>query len=60
MTTPIDHWADRVDGGDWDRITEELNEYGGALLPRLLTPEEAARIACPISRSDPATLGARR
>ena len=36
MTTTIDHWADRVDGGDWDRITEELNEYGGALLPRLL------------------------
>jgi hypothetical protein len=45
MTTAIDHWADRVDSGDWDRITEELNEYGGALLPRLLTPEEAARIA---------------
>jgi len=37
MTTTIDHWADRVDGGDWDRVTEELNEYGGALLPRLLT-----------------------
>lgn len=45
MTTAIDHWADSVDSGDWDRITEELNEYGGALLPRLLTPEEAARIA---------------
>jgi hypothetical protein len=45
MTTTIDHWADRVDGGDWDRITEELNEYGGALLPRLLTSEEAVRIA---------------
>lgn len=45
MTTAIDHWADRVDSGDWDRITEELNEYGGALLPRLLTTEEAARIA---------------
>jgi uncharacterized protein len=45
MTTTIDHWADRVDGGDWDRITEELNEYGGALLSQLLAPEEAARIA---------------
>ena len=29
MTTTIDHWADRVDGGDWDHVTEELNEYGG-------------------------------
>jgi hypothetical protein len=38
-------WKDRVDGADWDRITGELNEYGGALLPRLLTPEEAGRIA---------------
>lgn len=34
----------RVASGDWDAITSELNEYGGALLPRLLTPEEAERI----------------
>ncbi len=38
-------WKDRVDGGDWDRITGEVNEYGGALTPQLLTPEEAASIA---------------
>jgi uncharacterized protein len=38
-------WADRVDGGDWDRITEEVNELGCALLPQLLTPEEAGQIA---------------
>jgi uncharacterized protein len=49
MTTAITvkpgRWTDRVDGGDWARITEELNEYGGALLPQLLTPGEAGRIA---------------
>jgi uncharacterized protein len=38
-------WADRVDGGDWDRITEEVNELGCALLPQLLTPEEAGQVA---------------
>jgi uncharacterized protein len=38
-------WRDRVDGGDWDHITGEVNEYGCALLPRLLTPAEAGRIA---------------
>lgn len=36
--------AQRVDSGDWDAITEEINEYGGALLPQLLTPEEAGQI----------------
>lgn len=39
-----DVYAQRVDSGDWDAITEEINEYGGALLPQLLTPEEAERI----------------
>lgn len=38
-------WKDRVDGGDWDRITGEVNEYGCALTPQLLTPEETGRIA---------------
>jgi hypothetical protein len=42
--TRSSRWQDRVDGGDWDRIGEEVNEYGGALLPQLLTPGEAARI----------------
>ena len=31
-------WTDRVEAGDWDRIAEEVNEYGGALLPQLLAP----------------------
>jgi len=39
-----DVWADRVASGDWGAITEEVNEYGGALLPRLLTAEEAGEI----------------
>jgi hypothetical protein len=44
-TLQSSRWSDRVEAGDWDRITEEVNEYGGALLPQLLTPEEAGRIA---------------
>jgi uncharacterized protein len=39
-----DPWRQRVDSGDWDAITAELNDLGGALLPRLLTPAEAAEI----------------
>jgi len=37
-------WADRVASGDWGAITEEVNEYGGALLPQLLSAEEAGQI----------------
>jgi hypothetical protein len=37
-------WRQRVEGGDWDAITTEVNEYGGALLPQLLTSAETARI----------------
>ena len=36
-----DVWQGRVDAGGWKAIAEELDEYGGALLPRLLTPAEA-------------------
>jgi uncharacterized protein len=39
-----DPWRQRVDSGDWNAITAELNDLGGALLPRLLTPAEAAEI----------------
>lgn len=34
----------RVDSADWDAITAELNDFGGALLPRLLTDAEAEAI----------------
>ena len=37
-------WASRVASGDWDQITEEMNQHGGALLPQLLTREEAVEI----------------
>jgi uncharacterized protein len=39
-----DVWADRVASGNWGAITEEVNEYGGALLPQLLSAEEAGQI----------------
>jgi hypothetical protein len=38
-------WAKRVDNADWAALTEEVNEYGCALLPRLLTASECAWIA---------------
>ena len=37
-------WQKRVDSGDWDAITAEINDFGGALLPRLLTKTEAENI----------------
>ncbi|MFJ2838063.1 MULTISPECIES: 2OG-Fe(II) oxygenase [Nocardia] len=39
-----DRWRERVDAGDWTAITAELDEFGGALLPELLTAGETARI----------------
>lgn len=44
-TNPMqDVYAERVDSGNWEDIITEVNEYGGALLPQLLTPEEAEEI----------------
>lgn len=43
-TAKTDPWHDRVESGDWDRVTAEVNEYGGALLPQLLTAGEARHI----------------
>ncbi|HEX3548509.1 MAG TPA: 2OG-Fe(II) oxygenase [Mycobacterium sp.] len=37
-------WQKRVDSGDWEAITAEVNDFGGALLPRLVTETEAAQI----------------
>ena len=39
-----DPWERRVDSGDWAAIRAELDEYGGTLLPPLLTPAEAEQI----------------
>src|SRR3981081_978410 len=37
-------WQKRVDSGDWDAITAEVNDFGGALLPRRLPKAEAEAI----------------
>lgn len=34
-------WKARVSSGDWVAITKEVNEFGGALLPQLVTLAEA-------------------
>ena len=39
-----DPWRQRVESGDWKAIAAEVNDLGGALLPELLTPAEAAEI----------------
>jgi hypothetical protein len=38
------NWRKRVDAGDWNAIIAELNDFGGAMLPRLLTDDEAGAI----------------
>jgi hypothetical protein len=37
-------WRRRVDAADWDAVTADMNDVGGALLPRLLTPAECASV----------------
>jgi hypothetical protein len=44
MTTTTGY-AQRIAAADWDGVARELDGYGCALLPRLLTPAECARIA---------------
>jgi uncharacterized protein len=41
---PANRWSKRVDGGGWDAIAATVNDFGGALLPRLLAPSEARQI----------------
>ena len=41
---PTSDWTKRVDIGDWQSIAADVNDFGGALLPRLLTPTEARRL----------------
>ncbi len=35
-----DAYSQRVESADWRSVTAEVNEYGGALLPRLLNASE--------------------
>ncbi|GAB2748362.1 2OG-Fe(II) oxygenase [Amycolatopsis magusensis] len=41
----MDKYAKRVAAADWAAVATELDSYGCALLPRLLTAEECRRIA---------------
>ena len=41
---PETKWQKRVGAGDWDAITAELNDFGGALLPRLLSDAETEAV----------------
>ena len=36
--------AERLSGIAWDRVESDLNEYGGAVLEQLLTPEECESV----------------
>jgi hypothetical protein len=40
----MSRWETHVDSGDWDAIASGVDEYGGALLPQLMTPGEATRL----------------
>lgn len=37
-------WRKRVDSADWDAVTAEINDLGGALLPQLVTKAEATKL----------------
>jgi uncharacterized protein len=37
-------WRKRVDAADWEAVTADMNDVGGALLPELLTPAECASV----------------
>jgi len=50
--TATDQWRDRVQSGDWNAITDEVNEYGGALLPRLLSDAETEEFRAMYSRDE--------
>ncbi|HZC89827.1 MAG TPA: proline hydroxylase, partial [Mycobacterium sp.] len=41
---PPTRWDKRVDAGDWNAIAAAVDDFGGAQLPRLLTPAETHRL----------------
>jgi hypothetical protein len=45
-----DVWAQRVADADWQAITAGVDDHGGALLPPLLTPSEAADLRAEYGR----------
>jgi hypothetical protein len=52
MTTTTVPWQQRVDAVDWDEIGGQLNDYGCALTPPLLTPAESGEIAALYDQDD--------
>jgi uncharacterized protein len=52
MTPTSVPWQQRVDRADWDEITGQLNDYGCALTPPLLTPDETGEIAALYGQDD--------
>ncbi|MYV52981.1 2OG-Fe(II) oxygenase [Streptomyces sp. SID3212] len=51
-TAERDVFARRVGAADWEAVTDEINEYGCALLPQLLTPAECADLSLLYEQSD--------
>jgi hypothetical protein len=51
IATATNRFPDRVNNADWPAVAEELDAYGCALLPQLLTPAEAAEVAALYSDS---------
>ena len=45
-------WQQRVDRADWAQLSAELNDYGCALTPPLLTPDETDQIATLYDQDD--------
>jgi hypothetical protein len=43
--TPVENPADRVDHLDWQRLRQDLDEYGEAILPRILSSEQCDALA---------------
>lgn len=37
-------WQQRVDAADWAAVAADMDDVGGALLPKLLTPDECASV----------------
>ena len=45
-------WQDRVDAADWDQLTDELDAFGCALTPQLLTADETDQVAALYDRDE--------
>ena len=59
MTSPdqdprpfADRFAERVAAADWPAVTAELDTYGSALLPQLLTPAECVELSALYDRPE--------